>query len=99
MFYLETKDGDKFFTNKDSDDRKEFEKIVEDKMGEGSVNLMNLLIDESADEVQGLFNGVKHKFNDAIQALDKEMNKPEIDRVKLEEILCDLQQLYLNYFY
>lgn len=49
MFYLETKDGDKFFTDPKSDDKSEFEKIIEDKLGKQSVELFNLLLDEAKD--------------------------------------------------
>lgn len=99
MFYLETKDGDKFFTNKDSDDRKEFEKIVEDKLGTEAADLMNGIIDEAAEDVVAVFNSIKQQFSNSIQALDKELSKPEVDKTKLEEILGDFQQLYLDYFY
>ena len=37
MFYLETKDGEKFFTDAKSDDKMEFEKILEQKLGEQAV--------------------------------------------------------------
>lgn len=49
MFYLETKDGDKFFTDPKSDDKLEFEKIIEDKLGKQSAELFNSLLDEAKD--------------------------------------------------
>lgn len=47
MFYLETKDGDRFFTDKNSDDKAEFEKILEQKLGQPAVDLFNQLLDEA----------------------------------------------------
>ena len=47
MFYLETKDGDRFFTDKNSDDRAEFEKIIEQKLGQQAVDMFNQLITDA----------------------------------------------------
>lgn len=33
MFYLETKDGEKFFTEAGDDDQAVFKRIIEDKLG------------------------------------------------------------------
>jgi hypothetical protein len=44
MFYLETKDGERFLTGANSDDKAEFEKIVESKMGSEAVDLLNQLL-------------------------------------------------------
>jgi len=99
MFYLETKDGDRFFTEMHSNDRAEFAKIIESKMGESAREMFDELVDESDSNAQELFNAVKHKFNESIKALDKELDKPDINKEKIEEILCDLQALYMEYFY
>lgn len=50
MFYLETKDGEKFFTDPKSNDKLEFEKIVEAKMGPQAAEMMNELIEEARSE-------------------------------------------------
>ena len=47
MFYLETTDGDKFFTEKNSDDRAEFEKIIEQKLGKQAAEMFNQLIEDA----------------------------------------------------
>ena len=46
MFYLETKDGEKFFTEIDSNDRAEFRKILESKLGTGAAEIFDDLIEE-----------------------------------------------------
>ena len=46
MFYLETKDGERFFTEAHSDDKLEFEKILEAKLGNDAVDLFNQLLGE-----------------------------------------------------
>ena len=50
MFYLETKDGEKFFTDAKSSDKAEFEKIVEQKLGSDAAELLNCLIEDARDE-------------------------------------------------
>lgn len=50
MFYLETKDGDKFFTDSKSSDKLEFEKILEQKLGKDAVSLFDQLIEDAKEE-------------------------------------------------
>lgn len=50
MFYLELKDGERFFTAPKSNDRLEFEKILEQKLGEQAVELFNRLLTDAADD-------------------------------------------------
>jgi len=58
MFYLETKDGDKFFTESNSSDRVEFGNIIEQKLGSDAVELFNQLIQEAEED------GYSEGFND-----------------------------------
>lgn len=46
MFYMETKDGEKFCTDIKSNDQKEFEKILEQKLGTDAVEIFNQILDE-----------------------------------------------------
>ncbi len=50
MFYLETKDGERFFTAPKSSDREEFEKIVRSKMGDDSVKMLDELLQDARSE-------------------------------------------------
>lgn len=50
MFYMETKDGEKFCTDIKSDDRKEFERIIEQKLGTDAVEIFNQILDEVKSE-------------------------------------------------
>ncbi len=50
MFYLETKDGDRFFTDAKSNDRLEFERIIEQKLGKMAVELFNQLLADAKEE-------------------------------------------------
>lgn len=47
MFYLETKDGDRFFTDPNSDDVAEFEKILKQKLGTQVSDFFKQLIHEA----------------------------------------------------
>ena len=97
MFYLETKDGDKFFTNKDSDDKLEFEKIIEAKLGRDSANLFTNLIADSEENAQSYLNSFSHRFKECITKFDDTLNHTPVDTVALEEILSDLQQIYSEF--
>lgn len=57
MFYLETKDGDRFFTDKNSDDCAEFEKIIEQKLGQQAVELFRQLIADAENKNRELLAG------------------------------------------
>ena len=50
MFYLELKDGERFFTESNSNDRLEFEKILDQKLGEQAVELFNQLLADAKEE-------------------------------------------------
>ena len=64
MFYLETKDGEKFFTDAKSDDKIEFEKIIEQKLGNQAVELFNQLIQDAEEESyhEGFEDGQRNPY-------------------------------------
>jgi hypothetical protein len=97
MFFLQTKDGDRFLTGKDSDDSKEFERIIEDKLGKEAAELYDSLITEHEDNAQELLNKFKNRYNECIKNFDALMNERPVNTVKLEEVLCELQGLYLDF--
>ena len=45
MFYLETKDGEKFFTKDNDDDQAVFKRIIEDKLGKDALTLFKELFE------------------------------------------------------
>ncbi len=45
MFYLETKDGEKFFTEAGDDDQAVFKRIIEDKLGKDALTLFKQLFE------------------------------------------------------
>ena len=65
MFYLETKDGDRIFTSKDSNDRLEFEKVIYDKLGSDAARLFNNIVEDNI----GKRAEVKFQLNDIITDL------------------------------
>ena len=52
MFYVETKDGEKFFTSSNSDDVAEFAKILENKMGKDMAKLFLEILEEKVSSVE-----------------------------------------------
>ena len=94
MFYLETKDGDKYFTNKDSDDKLEFEKIIDAKLGRDAANMFSTLISDAEDKNENTFTDFAYRYKEYVNALDRELAEKEINRDRLDLILSDLQSLY-----
>ena len=97
MFYLELKDGDKFLTDKDSDDRREFEKILNDKLGRDAAELFDSLVKEDESNAEHLLHTVANRYRDCVNALDKALNENPVNQAKLEEILADFQAFYTDY--
>ena len=94
MFFLETKDGDKFFTDVKSDDKAEFEKIIDAKLGRQASELFDNLIADARSENESLLEQTARRLNECINDLDGALNNSEVDRIRLEEILSDLQAIY-----
>lgn len=109
MFYLETKDGDRFFTQVNSDDRAEFEKILEQKLGEQAVQLLNDIIceaeanaeDEARDEAESDARDkftddilpISGKLNDVITGLELMLEDETLDKADLEAHISELKSI------
>ena len=93
-FYLETKDGDRFFTDPTSNDKLEFEKIIESKLGQSSAELFDTLISEAKGINDDLLEQLAVKLESCISTLDSILSSEEIDKIKLEDILISLQSIY-----
>lgn len=52
MFYLQTKDGESFFTSSTSNDKVEFTKIVDSKMGSDAAEMLDNLLKDAYEEGQ-----------------------------------------------
>ena len=94
MFFLETRDGDRFFTDKDSDDKLEFEKIIDAKMGRDASNLFDTLIAVAKSNNEDLLEQTAGRLDECINDLDSALNADELDRIRLEDILSNLQAIY-----
>ena len=103
MFYLETKDGDRFFTPTNSNDRAEFEKILEQKLGEQAVQLFNDIISEAEDTIEdstrdecdnsrAIFDLVCDLRN-TISSLQLMTNDDKVDKSDLETIITELNRI------
>lgn len=91
MFYLETKDGDRFFTSADSDDKIEFEKIIEAKLGEDAANMFNLLVEDATVPYELLLDDAGSRLQDSLRDLDYIIDEKDLD--KLQNILSELQSI------
>ena len=78
MFYRETKDGDKYFTENGSDDRLEFAKILEEKLGRSSAELFDMLMDEISEKNESLLKDTNKDLSEVIQDLMALMQAPEV---------------------
>ena len=91
MFYLETKDGERFLTDPNSNDRKEFEKIVEDKMGPRASQLYNDIVDEAYNNCENLVSDFEQRLDFVADDLGNALSHDNLDVNELENILSDLQ--------
>lgn len=94
MFFLETKDGDRFFTEPKSNDKLEFEKIIESKLGKDAAEMFDILVDDGKAEVEHIMESAAERLNDCINDFDGALNSDTLDRIRLEDILSELQSLY-----
>lgn len=95
MFFLETKDGDRFFTDSNSDDTIEFEKIIDSKLGRSASELFTNLIEDAKSVGESLQEQTARRLNECIEDLDDALNAEKIDLPRLEGILSDLQAIYM----
>lgn len=93
MFYLETKDGDRFFTSADSDDKIEFEKIIDAKLGKDAANMFNILVEDAAFAYESLLEDAGSRLQDSLRDLDHAIDEKDLDLDKLQNILSDLQSI------
>ena len=70
MFYLQTKDGEKFFTSKDSDDKSEFIKIVNDKLGEEAAEILGDLLATERGYNEGIVEQAYCRLKECSDELD-----------------------------
>ena len=105
MFYLQTKDGERFFTGKHSDDKEEFEKIIEAKMGKEAAEMFNELI--GAAEIEGeesvSLDGyvetdyvvdIASDLEDVIKQLQITVNEPNMGKSDIQIYLNELLEIY-----
>ena len=95
MFYIETKDGDRFFTSVYSDDKAEFDRIIEDKLGEQASALFNDLLYTAEEDGydRGAEDGKESAEQDA--AIDNYVIEQKIDQttIRLTDVLDDLYRI------
>ena len=99
MFYLQTKDGERFFTEATSDDQAEFRKIIESKLGEDAATLFDNVVLDNADQAASVLADASLELKACIRRFDKILNEAQVDTVKLEGVLSEFQLLYNTYFF
>ena len=95
MFFLETNDGDKFFTDPGSDDKVEFWKILDQKLGRSAANMFDEFIKDGEHAIDP--DDVKRICTDldnVIAALDSMQNADITKHIdSLKRISNKLQNL------
>ena len=94
MFYLETKDGEKFFTDVKSDDRAEFEKIIEQKVGSQAATMFNDFIEEAKLTNSDQLESVATRLDAIIFLLNHLIDTDSVTKVTAENILFDIKDIY-----
>lgn len=91
MFYLETKDGDKFFTDPKSNDKVEFWKILDQKLGRQAAAMFDDFIADAEREVDNSeILAAADDLNDVISVLD---NIISADNMKKSDIAVYINEL------
>lgn len=91
MFYLETKDGDKFFTDPKSNDKVEFWKILDQKLGRQAATMFDDFIADAEREVDNSeILAAADDLNDVISVLD---NIISADNMKKSDIAVYINEL------
>lgn len=95
MFYLETKDGDKFFTDPKSDDKVEFWRILDQKLGRSAANMFDEFIKDAEGEIDSIaIEKICNDLDNVIAALDNMQNSDITKYVdNLKRISSRLQNL------
>lgn len=92
MFYLQLKDGRTLATDLKSDDRVEFRKLLDSELGGQVVELFDTLIQEASEVNTATLN----RYKRCITGLNKEINKPNIDKDRIAKILVELKDIYID---
>ena len=98
MFYLETKDGDKFFTDSKSNDKVEFWRILDQKLGRQAANMFDEFIkdvkQEAYDEIDNSeILSAADDLNDVIFILNNIISADNIEKSDLAVYINELKQI------
>ena len=97
MFYLETKDGDKFLTDPTSDDKVEFWKILDQKLGRQTADMF----DEFIKDTEYIINPDKVEqascdIDDIINILNNIISSDIIQKSDISKCIDRLKQISNN---
>lgn len=95
MFYIETKDGDRFFTSVNSNDKEEFDKIIDQKLGRQASDLFNQLLADAQEEgyQSGITDGESSAEQDAAIDLYNEEQKRDQAVIRITDVIEDLNRI------
>lgn len=98
MFYIETKDGDRFFTSVNSNDKEEFDKIIDQKLGRQASDMFNQLLIDAQEEgyLSGLTDGESSAEQDAAIDLYNEEQKRDQAVIRITDLISDLNKIIEN---
>ena len=84
MFYLETKDGEKFFTYPYEDDQAVFKRIIEDKLGKDALILFKQLFEygeKEREEVLETIETYECYFSEIWEVLYEDENSSDLEKL------------------
>ena len=93
MFYLETKDGEKFFTYPYEDDQAVFKRIIEDKLGQDALTLFKQLFEYGEKDREDVLEQVEYYESslwEIWEVLFDEENYTDLDKLNtIGTIVCE----------
>ena len=93
MFYLETKDGEKFFTKDSDDDQAVFKRIIEDKLGKDALTLFKQLFEYGEKEREEVLEQIEYYESslwEIWEVVFDEENYSDLEKINMiGDIVCD----------
>lgn len=93
MFYLETKDGEKFFTKDSDDDQAVFKRIIEDKLGKDALTLFKELFEYGEKEREEVLEQIEYYESslwEIWEVVFDEENYSDLEKINMiGDIVCD----------
>ena len=92
MFYIKLKDGRTITSDLTTDDVEVFHNLIERELGDQAAELFDTLIFAA----RATDNVILSNYKKCISGLNRELNKSEPDKSKIDEYMSELKDIYID---